>query len=192
MKKTQLILSDKENWKFSLYTTPEDKWYCDFCYSPQSFIDLSMLIQLTDDEQKKAQSNREFLIELADNIRDNYKEYFSRSLDRSDFIFVDKNKLLDLFSASMGNSEYKLIEFAESNQLQNHETIIKDFEQVQSRVYDYIYKITEPNIQLSALEIEDASYRYLAKNYSWINEEGAKAINRWLVWMCWHEGILKQ
>lgn len=105
---------------------------------------------------------------------------------------IDKNQLLDLFSSSMGNSEYKLIEFAKSNNIQNCSTIVEEFKTIQNEIYDYIFKITEPDIQLSATEIEEASVQYCTKTYTWINETGIKAINRWLIWMCWHEGILKQ
>jgi len=110
---------------------------------------------------------------------------------KTDYIFIDKNKLLDLFSSSMGNSEYKFVEYAELNNIQNYNTIIEEFKSIQNSLYDYIYKITEPNIQLSATEIENISLQYCTKNYIWINEIGVKAINRWLIWMCWHEGILK-
>lgn len=105
---------------------------------------------------------------------------------------IDKNQLLDLFSSSMGNSEYKFMEFAESNDIQNYSTIIEEFKAIQDQIYNYILEITEPNIQLSATEIEKASIGYCTKKYTWINETGIKAINRWLIWMCWHEGMLKQ
>lgn len=43
---------------------------------------------------------------------------------------IDKNQLLDLFSSSMGNSEYKFIEFVESNDIQNYSTIIEEFKAI--------------------------------------------------------------
>ncbi|MBD8348964.1 hypothetical protein [Dysgonomonas sp. HGC4] len=104
---------------------------------------------------------------------------------------IDKNDLLNLFSTSMGNSEYKLIEYCESNDFKNYSTIIEEFEAIQNDIYDYIFKLTEPNIQLSGVEIEEISFQYCTQKYSWVNEVGVKAINRWLVWMCWHEGIFK-
>lgn len=105
---------------------------------------------------------------------------------------IDKNQLLDLFSSSMGNSEYKLIKFCESNNLKNYSIFIEEFNTIQNDIYDYIFQVTEPNIQLSGVEIEKLSFQYCTRKYSWINEVGIRVINRWLVWMCWHEGILKK
>lgn len=105
-------------------------------------------------------------------------------------MFIDKNTLLALFSSSMGNSEQKFIEYVESNEMENWTVILDEFKLIQSQIYNHIYKITEPNIRLSGTEIENISIEYCSENYTWMNEIGMKAINNWLVWMCWHEGIL--
>ncbi len=81
----KLTKIDIENWRFVLYESSDNKWIGDFVYSPQSFIDLSMLIELTDDEKHKAQKNRDYLIEFSEVIRNNYKEYLKRALNRNDF-----------------------------------------------------------------------------------------------------------
>jgi len=96
MKKILLSKIDEENWRYTLYESPNGKWYGDFTYSPQSFVDLSMLIELTNEETKSASDNRDFLIELSESIRNNYKDYLTRSLIREDFEFdrVVKRKLL--------------------------------------------------------------------------------------------------
>ena len=44
MKKITLKEIDKENWQFALYENPNQDWIGDFVYSPESFVDLSMLI----------------------------------------------------------------------------------------------------------------------------------------------------
>src|SRR5690554_7855488 len=85
MTKTILKEIDQENWRFTLYESPDSKWYGDFIYSPQSFVDLSMLIALSDEEKKSALQNRNFLIELSEKIRNNYKDYLNRSLNQEDF-----------------------------------------------------------------------------------------------------------
>ena len=56
----------------------------------------------------------------------------------------------------------------------------------------YIYKITEPNLQLTTREIETISTDFCKSKIEWIDSKGIKAVNRWLIWMCWHEGILKK
>lgn len=96
MTKTILTEIDKENWRFTLYESPDSNWYGDFIYSPQSFVDLSMLLKLSDEEKASASHNREFLIELSEKIRNNYKDYLQRALNRKDFEFdwIIKRKLI--------------------------------------------------------------------------------------------------
>jgi hypothetical protein len=92
MTKTILKKIDQENWRFTLYESPDSNWYGDFIYSPQSFVDLSMLIELSDEEKKSTLQNRDFLIELSEKIRNNYKDYLNRSLNQEDFEFDWKIK----------------------------------------------------------------------------------------------------
>ncbi len=87
MYKEYLKVIDKENWRFILYESQNGNWIGDFSYSPKSFIDLSLLIQLTDNEKTKAQNDRSFLIELSDLIRNNYNEFMNRALNRDKFQF---------------------------------------------------------------------------------------------------------
>ena len=91
--KIKLKEIDKENWRFVLYENPDEEWIGDFVYSPISFVDLSMLILLNEVEKGKAMINRNFLIELSEKIRDNYKEYLKRSLKREDYEFISKPKM---------------------------------------------------------------------------------------------------
>lgn len=89
MSKTPLRQIDIERWMFVVYETPDEDWVVDFSYSPRSYIDLSMLIQLTDDEKDKAKIQREFLIELSHQIRAEPNTYFQRALSRDDFLIED-------------------------------------------------------------------------------------------------------
>jgi hypothetical protein len=104
----------------------------------------------------------------------------------------DKNELLDKFSAPLGNSENKFIEYAAAHNIIDHMVLIEEFKSVQNQTYDYVYTITEPNLQLSAGQIEKISYNFCKRHFNWINDKGIAAVNRWLIWMCWHEGILKK
>jgi hypothetical protein len=69
MPKIKLKKIDIERWRFILYKTPDNMWIASFSYSPRSFIDLSMLIELTEEEKNKAIESRDYLISLADTIR---------------------------------------------------------------------------------------------------------------------------
>ena len=111
MTKTILKEIDQENWRFTLYESPDSKWYGDFIYSPQSFVDLSMLIELSDEEKKSALQNRDFLIELSEKIRNNYKDYLNRSLNQEDFEFDWKIKRKLIFDLTIEFiSDYRTIQ----------------------------------------------------------------------------------
>nr|WP_321453186.1 hypothetical protein [uncultured Carboxylicivirga sp.] len=105
---------------------------------------------------------------------------------------IDKNELIDNYSESMGNRESGFIEYATKNGISEYRALIQEFKSIQNQVYDYIYKITEPNKQLTAQEIESISFEFCTSIIDWIDKKGVKAVNRWLIWMCWHEGILKK
>jgi hypothetical protein len=87
MEKIILTEIDKENWQYVLYETFDKNWICDIVYSPLSFVDLSMLIQLDNDQKSKIHLDRNYLLELTTKIRDNYKDYLSTALDRNRFEF---------------------------------------------------------------------------------------------------------
>jgi hypothetical protein len=84
-----------------------------------------------------------------------------------------------------------LIEYSIKNNIVDYQSIIQEFKSIQNGIFNYIWKITEPDKQLSIFEIEKECAAYCFENCSWINEMGLKSLNRWLIWMCWHEGILK-
>lgn len=86
MPRIRLNKIDVERWRFILYETPDKKWIASFSYSPQSFIDLSMLIELKDDEKIKAEFNRQFLIEMADNVRSSHEKFIERALNHDNYI----------------------------------------------------------------------------------------------------------
>jgi hypothetical protein len=102
-----------------------------------------------------------------------------------------KNLLLNIYSYHFNNHEKELIEYSIKNKVLNFQEIIHEFKTIQNNIFNYIWEITEPDKQLSTSEIEQECAMYCFKNYQWINEVGLKALNRWLIWMCWHEGILK-
>ena len=88
--KIELTQIDKENWRFVLYESKEKKWIGDFVYSPISFVDLSMLIVLTNQEKLKAEQNRQFLIELSEKIRNDFNRFLSRAENRNDYVFIKR------------------------------------------------------------------------------------------------------
>ena len=84
--KKRLTKIDMERWRFVLYTDEDGDWFGDFSYAPKSWIDLSMLIQLTPEEKQQASNNRDFLIQLSEEIRNNFRNFFPRSEDRKKYI----------------------------------------------------------------------------------------------------------
>ena len=102
---------------------------------------------------------------------------------------IDKNKLFDLYSNSFGITtkfdEYCLSENISDEKLKN------EFRTIQESVFTNILDLTHPNIQLSREEIVIISQNYCNEKYSWMDNLAITALNRWLIWMCWHEGVLK-
>ena len=90
--KTKLKEIDREIWRFIIYETSKGDWVGDFVYSPISAVDLSMLILLNENEKSKAKANRNYLIELSESIRNNFKEYLKRSLNRDNYEFLKLQK----------------------------------------------------------------------------------------------------
>jgi hypothetical protein len=101
-----------------------------------------------------------------------------------------KNILLKLFLFQFGIEDV-FINYAIKNDIDNYQEIINEFKFIQKNIFDYIWRITEPDKQLSAHEIEIICATFCFESYQWINEIGLKSLNNWLIWMCWHEGILK-
>jgi hypothetical protein len=90
MDRIRLTKIDKENWRFILYESVQKNWFVSFSYSPQSFVDLSMLIELTNDEKEKAKDNRQFLIDFSEKVRSNFKDYLARAKNTDDFVIVEE------------------------------------------------------------------------------------------------------
>lgn len=87
MSKVKLTKIDVERWRFVLYKTPDETWVARFSYSPKSFVDLSMFIELNNEEKKNGETNRQYLIDFADNVRNNYEEYIVRALNSDNYLF---------------------------------------------------------------------------------------------------------
>ena len=102
-----------------------------------------------------------------------------------------KNNLLKVFLSQFGIGEFAEA-YAVKNSLDNYQDIINEFKLMQNNIFDYIWKITESNKQLTTHEIETICATCCFEHYQWINETGLKALNNWLLWLCWHEGILKR
>lgn len=107
-------------------------------------------------------------------------------------MMIDKNELIQQFSAPMGNTEKNFVEFAQANRIDDYPQLIEEFQAIQNQVYDFIYQMTEPDVQLSSQEITGICREFCRLKVDWINEAGIDAVINWLLWMCWHEGILKQ
>nr|WP_321453184.1 hypothetical protein [uncultured Carboxylicivirga sp.] len=66
------------------------KWIADFPYSPRSFVDTSILIELTESEKSNGIKDRQFLINLSEKTRNNYEDFLNRALNRNDYVFDDE------------------------------------------------------------------------------------------------------
>ncbi|GGC86768.1 hypothetical protein GCM10011508_12520 [Flavobacterium lutivivi] len=85
----QLKQIDIERWKFILYKSENDDFYCDFSYSPVSYCDMLLLIKLTEEEKNETKLNRDYLVKLSEKVSYYFRDYLPRALNRKDFEFVD-------------------------------------------------------------------------------------------------------
>lgn len=104
---------------------------------------------------------------------------------------MDKNEILREFSGTFFIEREKMNNFFEKNNLENFDEILNEFESMRAKAFDFLWNESESKINLTSKEIEDLSRTYLSNNYPWINDAGIKAVTNHLVWMCWHEGVMK-
>jgi Glu-tRNA(Gln) amidotransferase subunit E-like FAD-binding protein len=104
---------------------------------------------------------------------------------------LDKNKILKKFSSTFFIDEEKMKNYFQDNNLENFAETLKEFENMRNNTFNVIWNKSEYS-QFTNKEIENLSEKYLKENHAWIDEEGIKAVNNYLLWMCWHEGILKK
>lgn len=103
---------------------------------------------------------------------------------------MDKNKILKKFSSTLFIDKEKMRDYFKDNNLENFDETLKEFENMRTGVFNIIWNKSEHS-PCTAEEIQNLSEKYLKENHAWINEDGIKAVNSYLHWMCWHEGILK-
>jgi hypothetical protein len=88
MEKINLTEIAIERWRYILYETDTKDLYIDVSYSPVSFVDVSMLIKLNQEEKENHLNDSEFLKKHSEKISYYFKNYLHRSLDRSNFNFT--------------------------------------------------------------------------------------------------------
>jgi len=85
MEKPVLTEIDREYCTFILYTTSDERWLVDFFYSPSAYFDASLMLELTAEEKRMAQQDRNFLIAFASKIQYHYEDYFPRQVSTDSF-----------------------------------------------------------------------------------------------------------
>ncbi|MBW8358361.1 MAG: hypothetical protein K0M63_01010 [Weeksellaceae bacterium] len=104
---------------------------------------------------------------------------------------MDKNELLHLFSSVFSLDRDGMTLYFNRNNLADCDKVLNEFDEIRAKVYEYLWNVSQPNLTLNIVQIEALSFSFLKENYPWINEKGFKALNRYIHWICWHEGILK-
>lgn len=105
---------------------------------------------------------------------------------------IDKNKILAKFSTTTSIAKEEMQDYFKSNGYENFEAVYAEFNQIRESVFAYLWKITEPNLKLTRNQIMSTSADFLKERYSWIDEEGIASFRDYILWMCWHEGLIKQ
>ncbi len=104
---------------------------------------------------------------------------------------IGKNIILNKFSSTFWIEKEKMQSYFKQKGYNDFESVYGELEEMRVRVFDFLLMKTEPNLQLSEHEIVELSVTFLKENYPWINKKGIKSVNNHILWMCWHEGLLK-
>lgn len=104
---------------------------------------------------------------------------------------VDKNKILIKFSTTCWIEKEKMRKYFERKGYSSFEDLYNELQEMRGNLFNYLFKITEPDIQLTDKEIVNVSEKYLKEHYSWIDKKSIKSVNNHILWMSWHEGLLK-
>lgn len=86
--KIELKEIQREHWKYILYESHDEDLYLDVVYSPVSFVDACILIKFTEEEKQFYRNNNNYIPELTEKISYNFRDYFHRSLQNDNFIFI--------------------------------------------------------------------------------------------------------
>lgn len=103
---------------------------------------------------------------------------------------MDKNFLLDQYSHSVSNNETALKHYCLSNDVEHVDQLIAEFNSMQRYLLEYVQENTEDGDKHTPDEVAEMTAEYCKKRYPWINPMGIHAMNRWLMYKCWDEGIL--
>lgn len=106
-------------------------------------------------------------------------------------IATTKNTLFHIYMEKFAMNDDAVIAYAEENNVENYRQLLKEFNAIRSASCDHIWEITKPDKHLAASEINSVVKSYSLENFSWFDDESFKALLNWIMYMCWHEGILK-
>lgn len=98
-----------------------------------------------------------------------------------------------MFCISMekfGMNNEAVIAYALKNNIEDYKELMEIFRDIRSKTLDNLWK-TSIDKQLTANEISTILKLYCVKNATWLNDDSFKSLLHWLMYMSWHDGILK-
>lgn len=103
---------------------------------------------------------------------------------------ITKNIMFGISMEKFGMNNEAVIAYALKNNIKDYVKFVKIFDSIRSKTLDNLWKLST-NKQLTAIEIETVSKLYCAENAIWLNEDNFKSLLHWLMYMSWHDGLLK-
>ena len=100
------------------------------------------------------------------------------------------NQAIDVYSHSLGNRSEALAEYCQAQGLSLNEIKAK-IDGIQHEVFERVWENTGNTGPLSSKEIELVTREVCRDASLGIDDAGIAGLMRWLVWMAWHEGCLK-
>lgn len=103
-----------------------------------------------------------------------------------------KNTMFRIYMEKFGFNNDAVIAYAAENSINDYEKLLKEFSVVENKVIDNMWEISKPNKQLTPEEIRSATFLFCSDNFSWLDEESSSSLNSRVMYISWHEGILKK
>ncbi len=89
----------------------------------------------------------------------------------------------------MHNDEYALREYCATGDIPDYRQLVHEFTGMQKDLFEYAKSQVTEDEKLSPDELAEITSEFCRIHYDWIENVGKHALNRWLVYRCWQEGI---
>ena len=103
---------------------------------------------------------------------------------------ADLNDLIDIYSQPMANARSSLADHIEANGIDaSPDEVAASIRELQNDLLGRVWT-TDTGVTYDLGELDEIVCEYSRSERPWLNDKGRNGLLRWLIWMCWHEGLL--